>query len=156
MPPETKYAKSGDVHIAYQVIGNGPIDLVVVPGWVSHLELIWEIFGVEGVSDIGLGKAGVGAKPISNRLQKQPSLEEAVRVRRLGARFGRREVRCYAAISVNGNEIATCSAGAASSAAGGGGKDLDYRYSQNDGRKYHDAAKSVHNKPFIEFTIYIH
>ncbi len=30
MPPDTKYAKSGDVHIAYQVIGDGPIDLIVV------------------------------------------------------------------------------------------------------------------------------
>jgi len=36
---ETKYAKCGDVHIAYQVVGRGPIDLVVVPGWVSHLEV---------------------------------------------------------------------------------------------------------------------
>jgi hypothetical protein len=40
--PETRYAKSGDVHIAYQVIGEGPLDLVVVPGWVSHLEYQWE------------------------------------------------------------------------------------------------------------------
>jgi pimeloyl-ACP methyl ester carboxylesterase len=40
--PETRYAKSGDVHIAYQVIGNGPRDLVVVPGFVSHLEATWE------------------------------------------------------------------------------------------------------------------
>jgi pimeloyl-ACP methyl ester carboxylesterase len=41
--PETKYTKSGDVHIAYQVVGNGPLDLVVVPGWVSHLEVqYWE------------------------------------------------------------------------------------------------------------------
>jgi class 3 adenylate cyclase len=37
--PETKYTKSGDVHIAYQVVGKGPLDLVVVPGWVSHLEV---------------------------------------------------------------------------------------------------------------------
>ena len=37
--PETKYTKSGDVHIAYQVVGSGPLDLVVVPGWVSHLEV---------------------------------------------------------------------------------------------------------------------
>lgn len=37
--PETKYTKSGDVHIAYQVVGDGPLDLVVVPGWVSHLEV---------------------------------------------------------------------------------------------------------------------
>jgi class 3 adenylate cyclase/pimeloyl-ACP methyl ester carboxylesterase len=40
--PETQYAKSGDVHIAYQVLGEGPLDLVFVPGAVSHLELAWE------------------------------------------------------------------------------------------------------------------
>jgi pimeloyl-ACP methyl ester carboxylesterase/DNA-binding winged helix-turn-helix (wHTH) protein len=40
-PPETMYAKSGEVNIAYQVIGNGPIDLVFVMGWVSHLEYFW-------------------------------------------------------------------------------------------------------------------
>jgi len=32
--PTTRYAKSGEVHIAYQVVGEGPRDLVVVPGWV--------------------------------------------------------------------------------------------------------------------------
>lgn len=42
MQPETKYAKSGDVHVAYQVLGDGPIDLVIVPGWVSHVEVVWE------------------------------------------------------------------------------------------------------------------
>ena len=41
-PPVTKYAKSGDVNIAYQIVGEGPIDLVFVPGWVSHLEYMWE------------------------------------------------------------------------------------------------------------------
>lgn len=40
--PETKYAKSGSVQIAYQVTGNGPIDLVWAPGTVSHLDLDWE------------------------------------------------------------------------------------------------------------------
>ncbi len=40
--PSTQYAKSGDVHIAYQVSGNGPIDLVFVPGFVSHVEFRWE------------------------------------------------------------------------------------------------------------------
>ena len=40
--PTTKYAKSGDVHIAYQVVGEGPQNLVLVPGWVSHLEYAWE------------------------------------------------------------------------------------------------------------------
>jgi class 3 adenylate cyclase/esterase/lipase len=42
MLPTTRYAKSGDVHIAYQVFGNGPVDLVYVPGFVSHLENLWE------------------------------------------------------------------------------------------------------------------
>lgn len=42
MRPETKYTKSGDVHIAYQVVGDGPVDLVMVPGFVSHVEYIWE------------------------------------------------------------------------------------------------------------------
>ena len=42
MTPETKYAKSGDVHIAYQVIGDGPVDLVFVPGWITHVELSWD------------------------------------------------------------------------------------------------------------------
>jgi pimeloyl-ACP methyl ester carboxylesterase len=40
--PETHYAKSGDVNIAYQVLGEGPIDLVYVQGWVSHIEYGWE------------------------------------------------------------------------------------------------------------------
>jgi pimeloyl-ACP methyl ester carboxylesterase len=42
MTPKTQYARSGDVHIAYQVVGQGPFDLVYVPGWVSHVELAWE------------------------------------------------------------------------------------------------------------------
>ncbi|MFB3111799.1 MAG: alpha/beta fold hydrolase, partial [Gemmatimonadales bacterium] len=42
MEPETRYAKSGDVNIAYQVLGDGPFDLVFVPGFVSHLECGWE------------------------------------------------------------------------------------------------------------------
>ncbi|MBI2685597.1 MAG: alpha/beta fold hydrolase [Acidobacteria bacterium] len=39
--PETHYATSGDVNIAYQVFGAGPVDLVFVMGWVSHLEYFW-------------------------------------------------------------------------------------------------------------------
>jgi len=41
MQPQTHYAKSGDVHIAYQIIGEGPLDLVFVPGFVSHVEASW-------------------------------------------------------------------------------------------------------------------
>jgi len=42
MRPETRYAKSGDVSIAYQVVGDGPLDLVVVPGWISNVDFAWE------------------------------------------------------------------------------------------------------------------
>jgi pimeloyl-ACP methyl ester carboxylesterase/class 3 adenylate cyclase len=41
MPPQTRYARSGEVNIAYQVVGDGPFDLVFVPGFVSHLDLQW-------------------------------------------------------------------------------------------------------------------
>lgn len=41
MPPQTRYAKSGEVNIAYQVVGDGPFDLVFVPGFISHLDLQW-------------------------------------------------------------------------------------------------------------------
>src|SRR5438128_1882867 len=39
---ETRYAKSGEVHIAYQVVGDGPIDLVLIPGLFTHVEHQWE------------------------------------------------------------------------------------------------------------------
>lgn len=42
MKPETRYARSGEVHLAYQVIGDGPIDLVYVPTWISQVEHYWE------------------------------------------------------------------------------------------------------------------
>ena len=40
--PDTRYARSGDLHIAYQTFGAGPIDVVIVPGFVWHLEYQWE------------------------------------------------------------------------------------------------------------------
>jgi class 3 adenylate cyclase len=40
--PETRYATSDGVNIAYQVVGSGPFDLVYVPGWVSNIEVMWE------------------------------------------------------------------------------------------------------------------
>ncbi|HJR97564.1 MAG TPA: alpha/beta hydrolase, partial [Actinomycetota bacterium] len=41
--PETRYAKTADgVHIAYQVVGQGPVDMVFVMGWVTNLEAMWE------------------------------------------------------------------------------------------------------------------
>lgn len=41
--PQTQYARSGDLYIAYQVVGDGPSDLVLVPGLISHLEITWEV-----------------------------------------------------------------------------------------------------------------
>ena len=43
-PPETRFTRAGDVDIAYQVVGSASqLDLVFVPGWVSHLEVMWEL-----------------------------------------------------------------------------------------------------------------
>ena len=43
MEAQIKYAKSGDVHIAYRVFGDGPRDIVLIPGTLSHVELLWEV-----------------------------------------------------------------------------------------------------------------
>lgn len=42
MKPITRYTKSGRINIAYQVIGDGPIDLVYIPGWISNIDLMWD------------------------------------------------------------------------------------------------------------------
>ena len=42
MTAVTRYAKSGDVHIAYQLFGEGPLDLVLAPLFVSNIEVLWE------------------------------------------------------------------------------------------------------------------
>lgn len=42
MVPEIRYAKSGDVHIAYQVFGDGAVDLVMIPGFISNIEHYWD------------------------------------------------------------------------------------------------------------------
>src|SRR5579871_3846955 len=43
MEAQTKYARNGDVHIAYRVFGEGPRDIILVPGTISHVELFWEL-----------------------------------------------------------------------------------------------------------------
>jgi pimeloyl-ACP methyl ester carboxylesterase/DNA-binding CsgD family transcriptional regulator len=45
MPPEIRYAKNGEIRIAYQVVGQGPFDVMVAPGWMSNLEVHWEDSG---------------------------------------------------------------------------------------------------------------
>src|SRR6476660_7795664 len=39
--PQTQYAKGPGGDIAYQIVGDGPVDLVIVPGWLSHVDLMW-------------------------------------------------------------------------------------------------------------------
>ncbi|MEE8347769.1 MAG: adenylate/guanylate cyclase domain-containing protein, partial [Dehalococcoidia bacterium] len=81
MQPETRYAKSGDVNIAYQVVGDGPLDLVWAPGWLSHLECDWEepslarfLHRLASFSRlIMLDKRGTG---LSDRAVGIPTLEE--------------------------------------------------------------------------------
>ncbi len=41
--PQTKYAKNGDTHLAYQVVGEGVLDLVMIESWVHHVEAFWEV-----------------------------------------------------------------------------------------------------------------
>ncbi len=79
--PETKFTQSGEVSIAYQVVGNGPRDLVVVPGFVSHLEQAWEdpsftrfLLQLASFSRLILfDKRGTG---LSDRITGIPTLEQ--------------------------------------------------------------------------------
>jgi class 3 adenylate cyclase len=81
MLPETQYAKSGDIHIAYQIIGNGPIDLVFVPGFISHVDHVWDEPRWAGFLErlasfsrlICFDKRGTG---LSDRVSAIPTLEE--------------------------------------------------------------------------------
>ena len=43
MAPETRYARRGDLHLAYQVLGQGPLDLLLVDQWFSHMEAQWDV-----------------------------------------------------------------------------------------------------------------
>jgi pimeloyl-ACP methyl ester carboxylesterase len=80
VPPETRYARSGDVSIAYRVVGGGPFDVVFVPPSSSHVELGWEIPSMrllrEGLSSfarlIFFDKRGTG---MSDRVAGAPTLE---------------------------------------------------------------------------------
>ncbi|HVH64111.1 MAG TPA: alpha/beta fold hydrolase [Candidatus Dormibacteraeota bacterium] len=76
-----KYARSGDVNIAYQVVGDGPIDLILVLGWVSHLAYVWELPAMASFLNrlasfsrlILFDKRGCG---MSDRVHPLPTLEQ--------------------------------------------------------------------------------
>jgi class 3 adenylate cyclase len=79
--PKTRYALTEDgAHIAYQVVGDGPVDIVFVHAWLSHVELFWELpsFGrlMQELGYLGrvitFDKRGVG---LSDRLSRMPTLE---------------------------------------------------------------------------------
>jgi hypothetical protein len=40
--PRTQYARNGDVHLAFQAIGDGPLDLLLIDTWVHHVEAVWD------------------------------------------------------------------------------------------------------------------
>lgn len=79
--PKTRYARSGGVNIAYQVVGSGPSDLVYVPGWLSNVELMWEnpllarfMHRLASFSRlIVFDKRGTG---LSDRVTELPTLEQ--------------------------------------------------------------------------------
>ena len=79
--PETRYALSGDVNLAYQVMGNGPVDIVMVPGFMSHIEFRHELPGqtafLRRLSSfarvVTFDKRGQG---LSDRVSDAPSLEQ--------------------------------------------------------------------------------
>jgi pimeloyl-ACP methyl ester carboxylesterase len=82
-PPPTRYAKNEGVNIAYQVIGRGPPDVVLVPGFVSHLDLAWENAGWRRIFErlaarcrlILWDKRGTG---LSDPVHRVPTLDERV------------------------------------------------------------------------------
>ena len=79
--PETRYAHSGDINIAYQTIGHGPLDIVIVPGAISHVESNHELPGFTAFLHRLCGFARVVAfdkrgQGLSDRVSGVPSLEE--------------------------------------------------------------------------------
>ena len=79
--PQTRYVDSGGVQIAYQVIGEGPRDLVVVPGFVSNLDMQWADAGITRFNErlasfsrlVMYDKAGTG---LSDPVSAVPTLEQ--------------------------------------------------------------------------------
>src|ERR1700726_1471709 len=79
--PVTRYAASGDVNIAYQTMGTGPVDLIMVPGFISHVEFTHEMAGYTAflrrlstfARVVSFDKRGQG---LSDRISGAPSLEQ--------------------------------------------------------------------------------
>jgi class 3 adenylate cyclase len=91
-PPKTRYARNGDARIAYQVIGDGPFDLIFVPGFVSNVEYLWEVPGVAAILEriasyarlitwdkrgTGLSDPVVGLPPLEERMDDMLAVLDA-------------------------------------------------------------------------------
>jgi class 3 adenylate cyclase/pimeloyl-ACP methyl ester carboxylesterase len=82
--PATRYARSGEASIAYQVIGEGPLDLLFLPGWISQIEQLWELPALrrflERLAQFGrlilFDRRGIG---LSDRVAEEHTLEQEVR-----------------------------------------------------------------------------
>lgn len=126
--PETHYARSGELNIAYQVMGDGPIDLIVVPGMISHVEFLHEIPGYTNflrrlasfARVVTFDKSGQG---LSDRYLGMPSFEQRVDdVRAIMEAIESPAPSCWAALRagqsawclrrpfLNGCRISCCSA----------------------------------------------
>jgi len=101
-PPRTRYALSDDAHIAYQVFGEGDLDLVFVPGFVSNIEHYWEMPQVPDVLErlgsfarvvifdkrgTGLSDPVAGPPPLEQRMDDMQAVMDAAGVER-AALFG--------------------------------------------------------------------
>jgi pimeloyl-ACP methyl ester carboxylesterase len=83
MEGQIKYAKSGDVHIAYRIFGDGPRDMVLIPGTLSHVEVFWEFAAEEYLLKrltsfarvIVFDKRGQG---LSDRVVSEQTLDERI------------------------------------------------------------------------------
>ena len=84
MAPTTRYARSGEASIAYQVVGDGPLDLLFLPGWLSQIEHVWESPALRRFLErhasfarfILFDRRGTG---LSESVTEAPSLEDEVR-----------------------------------------------------------------------------
>jgi pimeloyl-ACP methyl ester carboxylesterase len=96
-PPRTRYALSGDAHIAYQVFGDGDLDLVFVPGFVSNIEHYWEMPQVPDLLErlasfarvvvfdkrgTGLSDPVAGPPPLEQRMDDMQAVMDAAGVER--------------------------------------------------------------------------
>src|SRR5947208_16942737 len=79
--PVTRYARHGDIHLAYQVAGDGPLDVLYVPTWLQQMESLWEEPSIAGFFErmtrfarlILFDRRGSG---MSDPLVGAPTLEE--------------------------------------------------------------------------------